>query len=1280
MKVESIIKKIILDTHFNKLLSSKQVFTIIFCTLILTCAPWFEPKKISDKSIENQYFSTVMAIGNLTSIIWQDESLRQSQLFFAKSSDLGKTWSNVMPVFSNVSRPQHTPSISSHKNNLILAWTESSEEKSDIFFSKSYNYGNSWVKPLQINLDSETDNEKPIIHSNDDDIVIIWQKLVNETWNIVLSTSNDFGTTWSVETTVSQSKESHQQNPKIASSNSHIFAIWQQWSDERWKIVFSSALHSNKVFAPEISLSVNVNGSATNPDIFLLDNRLIAVWQQFEDDSWNIYSTSSNIGDLLWSVPELILNNNSGFQINPQLYYDGRSLFIVWQDNSLGQWEIASITSTDKGEKFRNRHYFDVSKNIDKVWPDFIPFNKTMLLSYSLMENNYTDVYFARKTNDCNDNVANGDESDIDCGGSCNPCRDGNSCYVNSDCKGNNCNKEKKCRTETCYNEAKDLDESDVDCGGSICLLCPLWKQCSIPGDCESSNCLASNLCGPPDTTSLILCADGIKNQDETDIDCGGSVCAFCDLNKDCFIDTDCMSLNCLSNNTCGERPQEEETIITSIENNETEIEVIKICEDGICVADECSICPQDCSKDECNNNSMCDSTFGENCQTYPNQCKCDRGSICAPKKLFSNENGCYILKCGNGVCDTDDGEDKESCCIDCGAEPNYCKTSVFVEQKCDNQKNEITMIEMECEGACDSKKGCIPCRKDDDCFKGNPCSENVCDKEQGVCVPRHLDCGLPCGFNKTCDGEGNCVDPNTFCFCNKMCPLGQLCNMKKLKCEIADTCGNNACDVTDCFSCPKECGAKICGDNHTCDYLLGEHCGNTPECICESGSVCAPDRPESAKNGCYILKCGDSFCDKGESDKDCCKDCPCTRGECFLSENYCKIDESTICSEEECTSAKKACHIKKTNICLNDQICNNDLGEDCSNSGDCLCSVSLLIKDNQINATSVEIKLLITNTGNSADNYTIEVDGPFPELRKNHTVFIAAKQNIEIDWKFIVPKINDKSEILKKYHSDINEDQYVVFVKVKSTTKRGSFGEKDLYFNMSERLNLIRIAIISLGIFVIILIIGLVGVFIKASRQKKMIVEKIENLMYDNADISPEKVNSFISSLILVDRSVNILAPKEEVISRIIRIDPLGVRLHLGHQFENMSLVQYNRKKELFQFSGKDKFLKKNCFIEIIFYGKEKDIEIEYKIYSHSDARSRLISEHIKKNLKIDRTGSYAQFIKVERKSKPEEKKKAETKDKPIKMPMPPPIKKRSTAPQAKSMAQVFSQEKKQR
>lgn len=98
-----------------------------------------------------------------------------------------------------------------------------------------------------------------------------------------------------------------------------------------------------------------------------------------------------------------------------------------------------------------------------------------------------------------------------------------------------------------CTNGVKDSGEADIDCGGSTsgCLKCPAMKTCTNGmADCWSGLCI-SNKCTPA------MCADGIRNADETDADCGGLLCGnLCADGLACIVAGDCQSHVCM-NNAC---------------------------------------------------------------------------------------------------------------------------------------------------------------------------------------------------------------------------------------------------------------------------------------------------------------------------------------------------------------------------------------------------------------------------------------------------------------------------------------------------------------------------------------------------------------------------------------------------------------------------------------------------------------------------------------------------------------------------------------------------------
>lgn len=128
----------------------------------------------------------------------------------------------------------------------------------------------------------------------------------------------------------------------------------------------------------------------------------------------------------------------------------------------------------------------------------------------------------------CLDTMKTGKETGIDCGGGeCDACPDMSPCKLNSDCLSSFCKgigANKTCQAPACDDGLKNGDETDVDCGGKTCVplmgLCIPGQLCKAASDCDSSVC-KSGACAAPS------CTDGVKNGDEINIDCGGA-CPAC--------------------------------------------------------------------------------------------------------------------------------------------------------------------------------------------------------------------------------------------------------------------------------------------------------------------------------------------------------------------------------------------------------------------------------------------------------------------------------------------------------------------------------------------------------------------------------------------------------------------------------------------------------------------------------------------------------------------------------------------------------------------------------
>lgn len=144
-------------------------------------------------------------------------------------------------------------------------------------------------------------------------------------------------------------------------------------------------------------------------------------------------------------------------------------------------------------------------------------------------------------------------------------------CKVDAECNGGTCKASECAGASPCNDGLQNGLETDKDCGGGVCPACDAQHACKVNGDCLSNLC-TNKVCLPPPPT----CNDGKKNQDETDVDCGGATCGKCDALKQCSAAGDCKSDLCLGGVTkhCIDKATVNGCDITKAENHIGENEV----------------------------------------------------------------------------------------------------------------------------------------------------------------------------------------------------------------------------------------------------------------------------------------------------------------------------------------------------------------------------------------------------------------------------------------------------------------------------------------------------------------------------------------------------------------------------------------------------------------------------------------------------------------------------------------------------------------------------------
>jgi hypothetical protein len=276
---------------------------------------------------------------------------------------------------------------------------------------------------------------------------------------------------------------------------------------------------------------------------------------------------------------------------------------------------------------------------------------------------------------------------------------------------------------------------------------------------------LSAMPCGP-------TCNDGIQNQGEDLIDCGGP-CPACD----CLTDPECDDYEfCNGEELCDGfghcQAGDDPCLPGDLCDEANDVCVTPYCDNDLTCefGEDCTICPTDCMTGglaSCGN-GVCEAGDGEDCETCP--ADCNGLSTGKPTGRFCCGNGgSYPVGCADARCTTGGWE-----CTTMPAHPSCCGDFI-------------------CEGNEDSANCLV------DCPVPN-CGNGTCDASENQCSCPE-DCGDPpltetvCtgGDDEDCDGYVDCDDPDCSldpaCYC---APKGTLCSSDEECCS--NWCHRGAC------------------------------------------------------------------------------------------------------------------------------------------------------------------------------------------------------------------------------------------------------------------------------------------------------------------------------------------------------------------------------------------------------------------------------------------------------------------------------------------------------
>ncbi len=407
---------------------------------------------------------------------------------------------------------------------------------------------------------------------------------------------------------------------------------------------------------------------------------------------------------------------------------------------------------------------------------------------------------------------------------------------------------------ETCSDGVLNQDESDVDCGG-VCPPCGDNQSCQNDADCSSGWCLSGEC-----RTST--CSDGLLGPGEEDIDCGGS-CPTCETCTDTIQNQDETDIDC--GGVCSPCSDGSDCITDSD------------CTSGWCLNGTCSVAS--CT-DGVRNQDESDVDCGGGCPPCSDGSGCNIDGDCTSGWCFNGS--CVSVSCSDGVQNQDESDidcggscppcgDGSNCITDSDCTSGWCLNGTCNVASCSDGVQNQDETDVDCGGVCSPCGDGLNCSIDSDCVS-NWCLVGVCTTQScfdGVMNQDEssIDCGgicLPCTQGESCAVDDDC---------------------------LTGWCFNGSCMMPSCFD-----GFQNQDENGIdCD-------GSCLPCHCFNGSLDGDEINTDCGGSCPPCGCFNEVLDGDESDVDCGGSCP-----ACVNEKSCQINDDCVsgwCFNGVCTAS----------------------------------------------------------------------------------------------------------------------------------------------------------------------------------------------------------------------------------------------------------------------------------------------------------------------------------------------------------------------------------------
>ena len=289
--------------------------------------------------------------GNNVYVTWSDSTPGNSSIFFRASNDQGSTFGPSMDL-SNNADVSIDPRLAASGKWVYLAWSDRTNASSSIMFRASRNYGASFgpVVDLSNQVSGAIGPQIALFGSN---VYVAWAGSNNSMSDIFFRESHDNGKTFGPYYILSNSLGvSREVSVKAVGSN--VYTTWVNILDGRIETLFRASHDYGATFGSSLNLSATGSGTSREPLLSISKNNVYIVWREIFNNSYEVFVRASHDNGSSFGAA-IDLSNNKGVSREAMVSSSGSNVYVMWRDNTPKHFDVFFRASHDNGSTFDPR-------------------------------------------------------------------------------------------------------------------------------------------------------------------------------------------------------------------------------------------------------------------------------------------------------------------------------------------------------------------------------------------------------------------------------------------------------------------------------------------------------------------------------------------------------------------------------------------------------------------------------------------------------------------------------------------------------------------------------------------------------------------------------------------------------------------------------------------------------------------------------------------------------------------------------------------------------------